>query len=113
MEPGSQRVAHPERAGLADEREKGRLECVFGLVLVAQDRPAGVQDDRSVPFDQGREGEFSRLPALGEPFQKLPVGHVTDRPEIEQHAERPAGRGFSPCCQSLSPPEVACFPPDY
>ncbi len=58
MQPGAERVAHPERSALADEHLKRRLEGVLRLVLIPQDRPAGAKDHRPVPLDEGREGQL-------------------------------------------------------
>src|SRR3954452_1286520 len=55
VEPGPQRVAHPERAGSTPQDQEGRLEGVVGVVLIAQEGPAGAEDHRPVPLDQGGE----------------------------------------------------------
>ena len=40
MEPGAQRIAHPERTGLLDQDQEGRLKGVFHIVRVDQHAPA-------------------------------------------------------------------------
>jgi hypothetical protein len=91
MEPRTERVAHPERAGLPHQDQKGGLEGVLGVVVVAEDRAADPPDHRPVPLDQGREGRLGRLAAAGgESLQQLTVGESSRRPRVEEHAE---GRG--------------------
>ena len=78
VEPARQRVADPDRAGLADEHEEGRLEGVLRVVRVAEDAPAGDQDGRPVPLDDRRE---RRLVAAGdEAVEELRVGQPGDAP---------------------------------
>ncbi len=91
MEPGPQRVAHPERAGLPHQDQERRLEGVLGIVVVADDRAADPPDHRAVPLDQGRESRLRRIAAAGgEPLQQLSVRQSGRRPRVEEHAE---GRG--------------------
>ena len=74
VQPGADRVPHPERAAPAGQDQERRLEGVPGVVLVAQDGPAGAQDHRPVPLDQGREGQLGGLAApRREALQQLPV----------------------------------------
>ena len=60
MEPGAERVADPERAGLAGEDEEDGLEGVLGLVLVAERGAADAPDHRPVALDQQGEGRLAR-----------------------------------------------------
>ena len=64
MEPGPERIPHPERSRLAHQHEKGRLEGVAGIVIVAQDGPACTPDHRPVPRHQGGERQFRLLAIL-------------------------------------------------
>ena len=89
MQPGAQRVLHPERPGFADQDQEGRLERILGLMLVTQYRPASLEHDRPVPLDQGGKGELGRLAAAREPLQELAVGHVPDGTDVEKRAELP------------------------
>ncbi len=85
MQPRAQRVFHPERPGFLDQDQKGRLKSVIGVMPVAKSAPADAQNHRTVPLDQGREGELGRLGIVRrKPLQKLTVGQVADRPQVEQ-----------------------------
>ena len=77
MQPGAQRIPHPEGASLADQDQERRLECVLGVVRVGQDAPADALHHRPVPLDQDREGELGGVIPIGrEPFQELAVGQT-------------------------------------
>ena len=90
MEPGAQRIPHPEGPGLPDQDQERRLERILGVVRVGQDAPADAQDHRPMPLDQDREGQLGRLAPIGrEPLQELPVGQLADRPDVEERAELP------------------------
>ena len=88
MEPGRDRVAHPERAGLAHQHQERRLEGVRGLVLVAQHGPAGAPDQGRMPFDQRGERRLGRLAvAQGEPLEQLPIGDPDERAGVEERLQ--------------------------
>ena len=88
MEPGTQRIPHPERPGLLDQDQERGLEGILCIVRVDQHAPADAQDHRPVPLDQDREGQLGRLAPVGrEPLQELAVGQVPDRPHVEERAE--------------------------
>ncbi len=75
MEPGSQRIAHPERPCLADQHEKRRLEGILSIVLVAEDRQADAPDEGTVTFDERRERQLGHLIRFGsESLEELTVG---------------------------------------
>ena len=100
MEPGADRVADPERAGLAGQDEEDGLEGVLGLVLVAEGGAADPPDHRPVPLDQRGEGRLGRavIAATGEPLQERTVGQAGGRAAVEDRAEPPqdgAGRSLS------------------
>ena len=61
MEPGTQRVAHPEAAGLLDQHEEGRLEGVLRVMGVVQLCATDPQDHRAVALDQHRESQLGGL----------------------------------------------------
>ena len=63
LQPGAERVADPERTGLAGQDQERRLEGVVGRVLVDQGRAGDPEDHRPVPLDQRGEGQFGRSPA--------------------------------------------------
>jgi hypothetical protein len=94
MEPWTQRVVHPERAGPAHEVQKGCLERVVSVVGIAEDRSANAEYHWSVPLDQGSEGELGAFAApLLEPLQQLTVGQAADGAQVEERAEMPESRG--------------------
>ena len=102
MEPGADRVADPERPGLAGQDEEDGLEGVLGLVLVAERGAADAPDHRPVPLDQRGEGRLGRalISAAGEPLQERSVGQARNRAAVEDRAEPPqdgAGRPLSTC----------------
>jgi len=52
IKPGPQIAAHPQRPGLACQHQKGRLKRIFGVVRVAQRRPARAIDERAMSMQQ-------------------------------------------------------------
>ncbi len=83
MEPGPQRVAHPERSCLANQDEEGGLKGIFRLMLIANDGQANAPDHRFMPLDERREGQLGYLIRIGrESFQELAVGQGANGPEI-------------------------------
>jgi hypothetical protein len=76
VEPAAERLDALEPAGLAGQREEGRLEGVVGRVGVVQDPPAGAADHRPVAADEGRECRFGPgiTPAPDEAAKQLGVG---------------------------------------
>jgi hypothetical protein len=90
VQPGAQRIAHPETAGLLDQHQEGRLKGVLRVVRVGQHAPADSQDHRSMPLEQRGEGEVGSLASAGrKPLQKLPVGQLPDRAHVEERAQLP------------------------
>ncbi len=88
MKPRSQRVPYPERATFAYQDEKCRLKGVLGVVVVADDPEAGAQNHRTVPLDQGREGDLGRLAAPAcKLLQELTIRQSGDNPHVEQRVE--------------------------
>jgi len=84
MEPRAQGIAHPEAASLLDQDEERGLKCILAVVWIIQHTPADAQDHRSMPLDQGREGQFGGLAALGrKEFEELTVGQIANRTHFE------------------------------
>jgi hypothetical protein len=71
VQPTTELALGPRRTGLSGQNEKGRLECIFGIERVTQDRPAYGHDHRAVPRDEGREGRF--IASNGETPEQLRV----------------------------------------
>jgi hypothetical protein len=82
MEPGSQRFAATDGAGLADQDEKGGLEGVFGAVGVTKDRAAGVIDHRAMPLDKRSEGRL--VPIIKKTAEELAVRDASERAVVEE-----------------------------
>ena len=61
VQPGPQRVAHPERVPLADQDEEGRLKCVVSFVLILEDAAAGVEHHQPVSLDERGERRLGRV----------------------------------------------------
>ncbi len=90
MQPGAERIPHPEPARpLHQDQERG-LEGVLRVVRVGQHAPADPHDHRPVALDQDREGQLGGLAAVGgEPLQELAVGQLADRTHVEERPELP------------------------
>ena len=93
MEPGAERIPHPECPGLLDQDQEGGLKGILPVVRVDQHATADAQDHRSMPLDQDREGQLGGLaPAGREALQELAVGQVPDRSHVEEGAKLPEDR---------------------
>src|SRR5262249_6334931 len=87
MEPGTQRIAHPQRASLAGQYEERRLEGILGLMLIAQDRPADPEYHRAMPLHQGGE---RRLVVPGRiALHQISIRQTTDDTLIQQRVDAP------------------------
>ena len=84
MEPGPERVAHPQPARLLDQHQERGLKSIFGIMRIGQYAPADAQDHRSVPLDQDGKRQLGGLAAVGrEPLQELTVGQLADGSDVE------------------------------
>jgi hypothetical protein len=72
VQPAAQRLAHRDRSRLAGEHEKGGLEGVLRVLLVAQDAAADTQHHRAVSAQQRLERR--RIPCVAKAREQLPVG---------------------------------------
>jgi hypothetical protein len=117
VQPGSDRIAHPERPGFADQDKKRHLERVVGIVSVAREGAADPQHHRAVPLDERRERKLRRLTRSGDRLlQKLPIGQPGEASDIEQRRQMPS-RGatlngnFSEPFERVSPrPSTSIMP---
>ena len=90
MEPGTQRIAHPQAPGLLDQDQERGLEGVVSVMGVAKDCPADPEYHRAVAMDQRLERQLGRLvPTRGEPLEQLRVSQTNDRPLVEEGLELP------------------------
>jgi hypothetical protein len=109
MEPGTERVAHPETRGFLDQDQKSGLEGILRVVRVGQHAPADPQDHRSVPLEQDRERQRGSLaPAGRKPFQELPVRPFPDRSQVEERAKLPDDRPVLSDRHRRDSPPAAC-----
>src|SRR5262249_55608744 len=58
VEPVADKIGLGERARLPGQKQESRLESVFRSVPVAEHPPAGAEDHRPVPANQGGKGGF-------------------------------------------------------
>ena len=90
MEPGAQRIAHPERTGLLNQDQESGLKGVFHVVRVEEHAPANPHDQGTMPLDQRRKRLLGSVPRMGcKPLQELSVGQLTGRSHRQQRAELP------------------------
>ena len=88
VEPGGQRVAHPDRTGLPHQDQERRLEGVVRVLGPSEDLAANPQHHRPVAFHQLAEGRLGRtLPAADEPAQELGVAQPGEGPGGPEHLE--------------------------
>ena len=89
MEPGTQRVSHPERSRLADQDEKGGLEGIFGRHARRGRWPGRrcqtIASCRSTSAAKASSATSSRIGRKS--FQELAVGQVPDGPDIVEGSE--------------------------
>ena len=97
MQPGSQRVRHPERARLACEDQEGCLKRILGVMMVVKHASADAQYHRTVSPDQGRECGFSgRSTPRHESIDELPIGQPGDSSDVESKIDVPKDRAVLP-----------------
>ena len=58
VEPGAEPFGLPDRTGLAGQDHERGLEGVLGVVGVAEQALTDTEDERSVPHNQGGEGQL-------------------------------------------------------
>jgi hypothetical protein len=93
VQPVAQKLRLPDRAGLPSEDQEDGLECILGVLIVAQHLAADAQNHRPVPANQRRECGLSGCvaPASGIPLYELTIGQPEhraapkDRLELEDH----------------------------
>src|SRR5262249_4202292 len=85
VQPVGDHLPWCDKRCLANKDQEGGLECVFGVVVVAQDSAAHAPDHRAVTFDQGSEGSF--LPMLEVAPKELPIGQSCSLPHKHRLAK--------------------------
>ena len=96
VQPVAQQVGVADRPGLAGQHEEDGLEGVLGMVPVAQELPADVQDHRPVPRHQRGEGGLAGgIAPVVEPLDELAVGQPGDGAAVEERPDLPDHRW---CC---------------
>ncbi len=88
IQPVRQQVGISDRPGPAGQDQEDGLEGVLGMVAVAQDLAADVQDHRPVTRHQGGEGGFAAgIAPVVEPLEELAVGQTDDGTAVEQRPD--------------------------
>ena len=88
MQPGAERVPHPEPTGLLEQDQERRLERVIRVVRISQHVPADAKHHGAMPLDQGGESQLGGLTMTRrEPFQDLSVGQITNASEMEERPD--------------------------
>ncbi len=105
VQPGADRIAHPEAARPLHQDQKRGLEGVLGVVRVGQHALADPHHHRTVPLDQDGESQLGGLAAVGrEPLQELAVGQLPDRADAIERPELPPDRPVLPDGHRRYPP---------
>jgi len=92
VQPGPDRFPPGQGAGLARQREKGRLENVLGIVRVVQDAFRGAVGHGTVPPDQF--GKRCLVTARGKSLKQVPVGDIDgQRRQLADVAQEHRGVG--------------------
>jgi hypothetical protein len=65
VQPIPQEFGPANRAGPPRQDQESRLKRIFGRMLIAEDLPTDAQDQRSVPANEHREGNFRQLVSAG------------------------------------------------
>ena len=100
--PARQRILDPEEAGLTSEHQESRLECIFGVMLIAQHAAAYTQDHRAVPLHQDLERGFGIVVLPGkELLDQLRVAHSAGSPQSVQPVDFANDAGVSICHHGL------------
>jgi hypothetical protein len=88
MQPGTERIAHPKRSGLAHQHEEGRLKSIAGCVIVVQDGPAGRPDHRPMSRHQRGERRFRLLAILKRiALKQLSIGKHCERAGLQDSSQ--------------------------
>src|SRR5207245_2118492 len=82
VQPVGDHLFWDDGGSLADEDEEGRLESIFGVVMITEDTTADAPDHRPMPPHQGCKSRF--LTAVEVVLQQLPIGPL--RPISQQHS---------------------------
>ena len=88
VQPARQRFALANGRGVLGEGEEGGLEGVLGILIVAQDMPADVPDERPMALEQN--GERRLLARRAESRKELSIGQFSAQPggcELTQPAQ--------------------------
>ncbi len=126
VQPVRQQVGIADRAGLACQNEEDSLKGVFGVVQVAQELAADVQDHRPVPTHQRGEGRLAggiaRLvnrsmswrsvnPATEPPSKSDPICRTTDWFLTGDMPQGPVAAtiGATGARESFVPPAIYCL----
>jgi hypothetical protein len=85
VEPVSQEVAAPKRAGLAHQYEECGLKGIVNIVRILQQLPADTEHHWAVPRDERFERGF--ITSTHKAFEKLALGQSNRSPVAKQPPE--------------------------
>jgi hypothetical protein len=84
VQPRAQGFLATQGSPLPNEDQERILECVVGVVRVAENGSADLKDHRAVPFDERGEGAFGQVGSSKEHLKELAIGPASERTGFEQ-----------------------------
>ena len=95
MQPGCEEVGVADGGRSASKYKEDGLECVLGLMLIADKLPADAQNHWAVSRHERCERGFSgSVGAVDEPFEQLPVSEPGDGVAVEDRLDLPDDRAL-------------------
>jgi hypothetical protein len=107
MEPASQGLRSSNRRSLASQHQEGRLEHIFGILLVAKHGSADAKDHATVPADQRSKSGF--IPIRDETLKQVRIREKSVLLGSHQLADVPQQSIASFRSHGLSPQVSGCF----
>jgi hypothetical protein len=93
VQPVRQQVGVADRSRPAGQDEKYGLEGVLGMMQIAEDLTANIQDHRPMPAHEwGKRRLADRIAPRVKPLEKLPVGQPCHRAALEERFDLPRYR---------------------
>src|SRR5207253_2230409 len=103
VKPVADRILPAYRAGLAREHEKSGLECVLGVLLIAQHTPANPKHQGTMPFHQSCKRRLVAF--VGKPLQQLAIARGVICAYTDEAAQMPQEQAsLLVLLQARSPP---------
>jgi hypothetical protein len=105
MEPGAHRTVPVQSAGLSRQHEESSLECILGILFVAEHATADAHHQRCVPVHEQGEGGLVALPADTCAAVPLGLGRLL---LFDDNSIPPVSTALIRSCDSWS---IVTFPP--